>query len=259
MGELFKKKCKEHGDQLVVAERSMGATTHSTLACGCTVETVEQQDIAIGEIVFYKDQLYRVDDTVDDGGLLLRNVYREVLAKLELCVLVGADTLTGMQVNQYLEVGATVRHVTRRITGKVFSSAPSNGWKIRTSDGQTYVWDEQELEVLRPALTDRRESRYFPGIPSKPNKKKGHTRRPLEKYGRSTDRYMDYGDPVSKPPKTKQKKSPAISTADLIKEEIDELEKDQDQPVRLVKKPTSKKSTTSEEPIGPVPKRSGSW
>lgn len=260
MAELFRKKCKEHGDQLVVAERSMGATTHSTLACGCTVETVEQQDIAIGEVVFYQDELYRVEDTTDDGGLLLRNVYRAALAKIELCIRVGPDTLTGMQVDQYLEVGATVRHVTRRLTGKVFSSAPNNGWKVRTSDGQTYVWDDHELEILRPPP---KESRYFSGVPAKPPKKKssgGAIRR-----DRNGGRYVDYGPSTSSPsPKKKVKrepKAPAISTADLIKEEIHELEKDQLALPKVSPKKAPRKQVidTPEEPIGPIPKRSGSW
>jgi hypothetical protein len=279
-----------HGMQRIKSSsRCDGDIKHVFLSCGCTLEIELKLDFNIDDIVRYEEILYRVDDFTDDGDVILANKLGHKLAQPDQVEYIGGDTLTGtssrVAVVRPLIPKCAVWHNRLALEGKVEHFI--DGWTVRCrSQGKQFNWDCRELTVIAWPADDevppQKKSKYFGGntksnVVASAAKKIKDKRNSAHNWDRTFDDWRNdkYGSHTSSYSPTKKKVKPrpsdSISTADLIKDDVARLHKEDRkttiEPLRsteseslssnVVKK---KKKLEMPEPVDqPIPKRRGDW
>jgi hypothetical protein len=238
--------CSAHGAQTETGQTKLGAITHILLECGCTLEAIDDTYVSAGDAVLHGEELYRVDAS-EDGVVTISNVNGVKNVMIELVTYIAKDTLSAPKKNLRIMSGAEVRHKENGLVGTVSHRDAHGRWMVVVWDSHAlkqkkFVWYPNELEVLKEASSHSRA--YIPRSEYVPSP--AQARRSGGSYGTSTPK--------------KKTKSHSISTADLIKEEVSDLRKQQQGPVKLkpVSKPAEKKEEDPVEKVKPK-KRKGVW
>jgi hypothetical protein len=193
-----------------------------------------------GDAVLYDGELYRVESEsvcTDTGAMKLhlrnvrgtKDVYEEEVTHL------GIDLLTPQRYKYPFSSGDYVTHPEHGITGKVVENTSGRS-KVATYDkdgkDRLYVWPSYELQ----AATHEELDTYFEHHEVHVKKVEKHREKWSERYSQTWDPDEGYSYPSmrtpSAPPRHKAKPKPrpadSISTAGLIKDEVQRLEKEEE-------------------------------
>jgi len=221
-------------------------------------KSIDFKALAEGDIVIYKDELYRVN-VVDNSikTIYIANINGGTKATADELTYVGHDTLSAIAVKEMKpkakpytyrwRCGDWVRNEKLGLVGEVIENRDGlTKCEVNLSDGfKLYWWPQSELTTeLAP---------YRGSTSHTPYTSPGYD--PLQKYGDDLSRRR--AAPVQK-----EKKKPGLdlSTAGLIKNEVSKLEKEQKSRPLNTSAPTKKKDDGGfEGPSKPVPKRKGDW
>lgn len=235
----------------MVDQQRWNAVIHDVLACGCTLEAVDGEFVDVGDAVTFKGELFSVVrvHTASGGEVVLRNTKGTTVAGMDEVEYVGKDLLSGLKKARKLVPGSTVRHRTLNLVGTV-SHKSKDKWLVVVWDSaekrsKRFKWSAEDVEVLAVGESPLSEDAWGPKMRPSSSSREHRT-----SLGR-----------VSQP--KKKAKSPTISTADLIKEEVSGLRKEEevDDVMTSILKKKEKKSSVDLESVDKVKpkKRKGTW
>lgn len=262
--------CPKHGEQIITCTVSSGDIRHVSLECGCTREYVDDT-LEEGDIVMYRGSLFRLEKMYkDEPHAKIANVLIERVALVKDLKRVGPDTISGMKRHGALnfKVGDWVRHREFKVIGEIIEIKHNGDLKVEAYDVMDdrfryYAWRPGMVKESPPSRVQKAANKeetsrrpYWERSPGQSSYDWGG-----EKYKRwnSQPSRKGNGGPYNRFDRPKKKKTKPklddISTATLIKEEVEQIEKKS----RRLKTaaPTLKKPFEGSSPG--IPKRKGDW
>lgn len=282
--------CKVHGLTDVALMRESDGFRHEHLSCGCTLETSISTPIAVGDIVLHSNMLFRVESLSDDNVCLANNSEYVEVSK-QFVKRVGVDTISDMYTKDIpteIKKETFVFHRRLQLVGYV-TELLGGSVRCRVTDNdiaKSFVWPVTAINIIANidlhkycicsdyphhiscSLSSKQmivpasssdltgPSRYFPSATPR-SSYKPKTYKSYNNYdGRNT---TESGWVYPDETKAKVKVNPhGISTADLIKKAVQDLEKQQEKEDYKKPEPTTIPSR-GEDIDSIVKKRRGDW
>lgn len=262
--------CPRHGKQLRLSTYiGDKGTTVVALACGCDVCAEPSIPIAPGDIVLYSSALYLVTDIVDELLTIANTDAAHIDVPVGDVKYIGPDKITGVALKRIpstLQEDDYVEHQRDKLVGRIVELL---GGSVRciiyvANNGTSYecTWPVCDLRLLSPQETDD-----LCDCDSQPHLESCQLWREPKASKKRKKKKDEEGswtlDPIHEPPHTVTPKH-AITTADLIRDEVRYLESEQRNPVRPLRTsaPTVKQPEPKEEEkkiLEPMPKRPSEW